>query len=326
MALLYNSTRNTSKLMYLEYANVYSVMNDVPDNVTTPKFEIWMNNYGTDNRDNMMFVISYKDVQYFTNAMSMRKTPINWTYIDAIGFDAYFGYLNIQNAYNLSDADLKALIRSQELSAEENYAMAHKHTTNNHLELIAYAGGPYLKVPQFGAQFAYDFFKMQSAQNLIDKNHEIELSAQLEALNRDPWMTELMLDWITRLRNIGVKTIVLYQLVEAWTDARFGVPLLRSLNGTTTPTYDGVKDFIVNSRTSTFPLSVAPPADNFVCSPACVWGDCINNTCVCYVGYSGSDCNTSSPVTQQQQLGINLDGISDWSSENPLVDVMKTSR
>lgn len=117
MALLYNSTRNTSKLMYLEYANTYSIMNDVPDNVTTPRFELWMTNYGMGNRDNVMFVVSYTDIQYFINAMGMQKERfINWTYIDAIGFEAYFGDLSAGRHFNLSDTDLKKVIIDAELS------------------------------------------------------------------------------------------------------------------------------------------------------------------------------------------------------------------
>jgi hypothetical protein len=117
MALLFNTSRDTSKTLYMEYANVYSIMNDVPDNVTTPRFDNWMINYGMDNRNSVLFVVSYTDVQYFINAMGMRTTPpINWTYIDAIGFDAYFGDLTVLNAYNLSDADLKSEIINQELT------------------------------------------------------------------------------------------------------------------------------------------------------------------------------------------------------------------
>lgn len=326
MATLYASTRDTSKLMYLEYANVYSVMNDVPDNVTTPKFTTWMNSYGVANRDNVLFVVSYVYIQYFINSIGMRTTPINWTYIDAIGMDAYFGDLTVSNAYNLSDADLKKLVRHQELTAEVQYVKARQYATQKNLQLVCFSGGPYLKVPQYGAQFVYDFLKNQTADNLLAKNHEIELAAQLEGLNRDPWMGDLALDWVARLRNLGVKTVMFYQFVENWTDNRYGVPLLRALNGTTTPVYDAIKASAVSGRTSAFPLSVPPPSDNFVCSPACVWGDCINNTCICYIGYSGAACDVASPISEQQKIGMNLAGVADYSTELPFVDAMKTSR
>lgn len=71
---------------------------------------------------------------------------------------------------------------------------------------------------------------------------------------------------------------------------------------------------------------MAPPSDNFVCSPECKWGDCINNTCVCYQGASGQACDVLGPRTSQQKIGMNLGAIADYSTENPLVDAMKTSR
>lgn len=79
------ANRDPTKMMYLEYANVYTVMNDVPDNVTTPIFETWMTAYGVENRENVLFVVGYTEVQYWINAYGARKTPpVNWTYIDAI--------------------------------------------------------------------------------------------------------------------------------------------------------------------------------------------------------------------------------------------------
>ena len=123
MAQLFSTNRNPNKMMYLEYANVYSLMNDVPDNVTTPRFDNWMTNYGTTYRSKVLFVVSYTDIQYFINAMGggARNPPVNWTYIDAIGMDGWFGDLNVLNAYGLSDADLKTFIISQELLKETTY-------------------------------------------------------------------------------------------------------------------------------------------------------------------------------------------------------------
>lgn len=147
----------------------------------------------------------------------------------------------------------------------------------------------------------YDQWNLKTAQNLIYKTQEISLAAQLEALNRDPWMGELILDWAARMNNIGVKTVMFFNFVEQWTDNRWGVPLLRSLNGSTTPTYDAVMGAIKKGRKSSFPLSKPVPTDNFVCTPSCVWGDCVNNSCICYVGYSGPACDINTPLDQQQQ-------------------------
>jgi len=62
-------------------------MNDIPDSKTNPAFTTFMNIYGSQYRSKVLLTINYKDVQYYINAMGMRKSPpINFTYIDAIGF------------------------------------------------------------------------------------------------------------------------------------------------------------------------------------------------------------------------------------------------
>lgn len=86
MATLLSSIRNKTKLIYLEYGNVYTIMNDFPDSKTNPAFTIFMQTYGSAYRNKILFTINYRDVQYYINAVGMRTTPINFTYIDAIGF------------------------------------------------------------------------------------------------------------------------------------------------------------------------------------------------------------------------------------------------
>jgi hypothetical protein len=44
-----------------------------------------MNTYGVTYRSSILFTINYADIQYYINAMGMRTSPINFTYIDAIG-------------------------------------------------------------------------------------------------------------------------------------------------------------------------------------------------------------------------------------------------
>jgi hypothetical protein len=60
-------------------------MNDFPDGKTTPIFDTFMTAYGPTYRSSILFTINYKDIQYYINAMGMRISPINFTYIDAIG-------------------------------------------------------------------------------------------------------------------------------------------------------------------------------------------------------------------------------------------------
>lgn len=66
------------------------------------------------------------------------------------------------------------------------------------------------------------------------------------------------------------------------------------------------------------------PVNPFICSPSCVWGDCINNVCACYAGYSGNSCNTTVNLpASQDKIGINLQGISYWTTQHPYIDMHK---
>lgn len=85
MATLFASTRTQSNTLYLQFGNIFTIMNDFPDAKVTPAFSTFLQAYGSSYRSNIVFTINYKDIQYYINAIGMRKTPINFTYIDAIG-------------------------------------------------------------------------------------------------------------------------------------------------------------------------------------------------------------------------------------------------
>ena len=84
-------------------------MNNFPDAITTPAFETFIQAYGTGYRQQILFTINYKDVQYYINAMGMgtRNPPVNFTYIDAIGFEPNFGQLDIGQVWNGNIDDIK---------------------------------------------------------------------------------------------------------------------------------------------------------------------------------------------------------------------------
>ncbi len=74
-------------MMYLEFGNVYTVMNGFPDKKTTPAFDTFMQTYGVQYRTSVLFTINYPEVQSYINAMSTPNlAPVNFTYIDCIGF------------------------------------------------------------------------------------------------------------------------------------------------------------------------------------------------------------------------------------------------
>ena len=94
--------------MYLEFGNVYTLMNNFTDITTAPVFDNFMATYGYSYRNKILFTANYKDVQYYINAMGMRTTPpINFTYIDAIGFEPNFGILSISQVWNATVDQIK---------------------------------------------------------------------------------------------------------------------------------------------------------------------------------------------------------------------------
>lgn len=87
-------------------------MNDFPDAKTHPAFETFITAYGKEYRKQILFTINYKYLEYYTNAMGMRKTPVNFTYIDAIGFEPMFGQLEIGQVWNANVDEIKSNLTS----------------------------------------------------------------------------------------------------------------------------------------------------------------------------------------------------------------------
>lgn len=74
------------------------------------------------------------------------------------------------------------------------------------------------------------------------------------------------------------------------------------------------------------PAVPAPPE----CGQPCVYGNCLGGRCVCWAGASSETCETldpsSTPASCNPRVGINLEGIADWSRSWTFVDVFKASR
>jgi hypothetical protein len=54
----------------------------------------------------------------------------------------------------------------------------------------------------------------------------------------------------------------------------------------------------------------------------------LQDTCQCWAGYTGSDCSTKTTRSNQcnKLVGVNLEGVRDWSSNWAFVDIMKSAR
>lgn len=64
--------------------------------------------------------------------------------------------------------------------------------------------------------------------------------------------------------------------------------------------------------------------------PDCVYGYCVRGVCQCWAGYmldSNNTCTTeTASPNDNSTIGINLSGISDWSTQWALVDLGKQAR
>ena len=149
MANLTASTRDQNNIIYIEYGNVFHIMNDFPDAKTNPVFSTWMQTYGSTFRNRVLFTINYKDVQYYINAMGMRKTPVNFTYIDAIGFEPSMGPLDIGQVWNAGVEEIKGNLTHHMLSYEVTVNKAYQLAKMNGTNLITFSGGPYLKTYRY---------------------------------------------------------------------------------------------------------------------------------------------------------------------------------
>lgn len=163
-------------------------MNDFPDKKTSPAFDTFLQAYGTTYRPNILFTINYKDIQYYINAMGMRSTPINFTYIDAVGAEATFGTIDATVGYGLNDTALKALIINMELNYETTLNKAYQIATMNGTSLVMFSGGPYLKTPRYGWNFQYSRNTSNATLQTLASQETSLYNTLLNMNQNDPWV------------------------------------------------------------------------------------------------------------------------------------------
>lgn len=184
-ANLIGSSRNKTNIIYIEYGNVFTIMNDFPDSKTNPAFTTFMNAYGSEFRSSVLFTINYKNVQYYINAVGMRTAPINFTYIDAIGFEPTFGQLDIGEVWNGTVENIKGNLTNQMLSYEVTVNKAYQLAKRNGTNLILFSGGPYIKTYQYG----YIWRNQSNSSYSANASIELNLSITLNNINlNDPWV------------------------------------------------------------------------------------------------------------------------------------------
>lgn len=155
-------------------------MNDFPDAKTNPAFSTFMQAYGNSFRTSVLCTINYKNVQYYINALGMRKSPpINYTYIDAIGFESTFGTLDISDVWNGGIEDIKGNLTNIMLSFEVVVNKAFQLAKRNGTNLISITGGPHIKT----YRYQYIWKNQSNSSYATNASLELQLANTLNDMN-----------------------------------------------------------------------------------------------------------------------------------------------
>ncbi|EKX35128.1 hypothetical protein GUITHDRAFT_80080, partial [Guillardia theta CCMP2712] len=162
---------------------------------------------------------------------------------------------------------------------------------------------------------------------------ELQLEQKLINASRHPRMTGIYMDFIERWRRIGGGVFVTSELYKPAGICPTGGKdcanngLMESLSDS--PKLRAVKNYI-NGVPLIEPFTSADlhQEAEVPCSPACVHGTCWQGACECWRGFAGASCTEVVPRPNQceHDIGMNVGGISDWSTEWTFVDVFKASR
>jgi hypothetical protein len=204
------------------------------------------------------------------------------------------------------------------LQNETTVNKAYQLAKRNGTELITVSGGPYIKTKR------YDYIWKNKSNSSYQEQaaRELALANRLNSITlNDEWVGEFNLLWLARLKSMGVKSVVIGELWSGAftydTDVIGIVPFLNK----TTPLFRALSDYKFNNRQTTLTTFGTVPSNPSICSPQCVWGDCILNACACFAGYSGEDCSIYTAPAQQNKIGVNLQGLSYWTTQTPFVDL-----
>lgn len=179
---------------------------------------------------------------------------------------------------------------------------------------------------------------------------EQKVQNSLISLVRDPRVTDIYMDFLERWKRIGGGLFTSAPLVQpvvscptggggCGNGGMFESPAFAAACAATgCPLYTPIVKYYNQGLKSALPFTSAdlpPPLAVRMaasCAQPCRWGTCFNGTCACFAGYNGPTCSvrSSGSVTKpndcNNDTGINLAGIADWSTEWPFVDLFKTSR
>eukprot|EP01041_Mallomonas_annulata_P002765 gene2765-5448_t len=269
-------------------------------------------------------------------------------------------YANYSINSLLHEIRRSVLVAESLFNKYKNYLLS----SNPTLEIVAFSGGPRFSAEGYGyragkasvlncasknlfpctwANTKYSFSSISAIRNAtaaMTYNATLEqiVENNLIIAQRDAQIKDIYLDLLERWNRIGGHLFIGSYIVKpsvycltggkaCGNDGMLETPVftdaIHSVKYSPLVLYkDGIRS-ILPFTSKDLKKPTAP-----ICSPACVWGTCYNNSCVCYAGYEGNDCTsrTSKLNDCTNDTGINLAGIADWSTEWAFVDLFHTSR
>ncbi|KAG2422805.1 hypothetical protein HXX76_015752 [Chlamydomonas incerta] len=194
-------------------------------------------------------------------------------------------------------------------------------------------------------------------------SREAAMEAVTRAARQHSSMYDMMADWLWRWHGqMGAGDLVVdlgrtAARCDSAPGSRAGVyapeecrtPSLVVATPTDSPTYRALRDWVAATgrsgegaspadpsalpgalpRSSATAPPAVPPAP--ACASGCVYGSCVGGSCRCWAGAGGPGCGeltwvNATPAVCNPAMGINLEGISDWSRSWTFVDVFKAAR
>eukprot|EP00899_Mesostigma_viride_P001814 jgi/Mesvir1/11633/Mv00035-RA.3 len=221
---------------------------------------------------------------------------------------------------NVTVDDVIALARSGVLQAEATYVRIYHQLAVAGLAMLAYAGGPDLRAYRYGARDNLDAANSCVGQtNPPNATHPctIRFPPGIRGIGEAPISFQNLTSLQAAMPTLQAMAEEEARVARVADEARRD-PRMKQL----------MMDFL--RRWDAISASIKVP-EGF---PACVWGTCVPGqggagTCRCFAGYSGASCSVGGGVRPNScsgGVGMNIGGLSDWSTQWTFVDIFRTSR
>jgi hypothetical protein len=331
-----NNINNVTQIIYVEQSSEKGFNNN-NRSLQMQLVAICKSIFGNDTR--VKYVLSTWQYWYYENTVTMYTAAdlCQFDYFSIAG-DLSYGVPYNQNGYdvtivsNFNTSTILGDIRQQIFNDEITWIyQVQKLALQLQIPLIAYNFGFLVHAPGFSNR----------AYNLSYKIQEQQLEDLIIESLKQSLVKDLYLDAMERWWKIGGGRMFLTNIVDyvdrcsATGGGRCGYhSVLETLlqNLTDVPKYQAALAWMVGN-TSNLPFTSAdltPPPMLLNCTD-CQWGTCYNGTCNCFDGYVGGNCRQKAMkyldcASNSTQFGVNLGGVSDWSTEVEFIDLHRRAR